>query len=54
MASTTSTAAYAGVSTSIPPFVGTYPAYFEASNNPVDRGHYFTDDDVTERPARSW
>jgi putative ABC transport system permease protein len=47
VASTTSTGAYAGVSTSISTFYGTYPSYFEASNSPVSEGTYFTNDDVT-------
>ncbi len=41
-----SNAAYAGTSHAIQQFVGSYPAYFEASNDPVERGTYFTDDDV--------
>ncbi len=47
VASTTETAAYAGVSTSITSFIGTYPSYFEATNNPVTAGTYFSNDDVT-------
>ncbi|MDX6213458.1 MAG: putative transport system permease protein [Frankiales bacterium] len=47
VASTTETAVYAGVSTSIPAFIGTNPSYFEASNSPVSSGTYFTNDDVT-------
>ena len=47
VASTTETAAYAGVSTSITSFIGSYPSYFEATNNPVTSGTYFTNDDVT-------
>ncbi|GAA4485557.1 ABC transporter permease [Actinoallomurus oryzae] len=39
-------AAYAGTSHTIQQFVGTYPTYFEASNDPVERGSYFTNDDV--------
>jgi putative ABC transport system permease protein len=39
-------ATYAGTSHAIQQFVGTYPAYFEASNDPVERGTYFTADDV--------
>ena len=41
-----SNATYAGTSHAIQQFVGTYPAYFEASNDPVERGTYFTADDV--------
>ena len=29
-------------------FVGTWPAYFEATNTPVAKGLFFTNDDVTE------
>ncbi|MCO6006679.1 ABC transporter permease [Actinoallomurus purpureus] len=39
-------ATYEGTAHAIQQFVGTYPAYFEASNDPVARGTYFTDDDV--------
>jgi putative ABC transport system permease protein len=39
-------ATYAGTGHAIQQFVGTYPAYFEASNDPVARGTYFTNDDV--------
>ena len=45
--STTETAAYAGVSTSITSFLGTYPSYFQATNNPVTSGTYFSNTDVT-------
>jgi putative ABC transport system permease protein len=48
VASTTSTGAYAGVSTSISTFYGSYPSYFEASNSPVSEGTYFTNEDVTD------
>jgi putative ABC transport system permease protein len=41
-----SNATYAGTSHAIQQFVGTYPAYFEASNDSVERGTYFTADDV--------
>jgi putative ABC transport system permease protein len=41
-----SNATYAGTSHAIQQFVGTYPGYFEASNDPVERGTYFTADDV--------
>ncbi|WP_433181101.1 ABC transporter permease [Actinoallomurus sp. CA-150999] len=37
---------YEGTAHAIQQFVGTYPAYFDASNDPVARGTYFTDDDV--------
>ena len=47
VASTTETAAYAGVSTSITSFLGTYPSYFQATNNPVTSGTYFSNTDVT-------
>jgi putative ABC transport system permease protein len=47
VASTTETAAYAGVSTSIASFLGTYPSYFQATNNPVTSGTYFSNTDVT-------
>jgi putative ABC transport system permease protein len=40
------TAVYEGVSHPIMQFVGTYPSYFAASNKQVDRGSYFTNDDV--------
>lgn len=39
-------ATYEGSSHAIQQFVGTYPAYFEASNDAVERGTYFTGDDV--------
>ena len=39
-------ATYLGSSHAIQQFVGTYPAYFEASNDAVERGTYFTNDDV--------
>ncbi|MCO5972161.1 ABC transporter permease [Actinoallomurus soli] len=39
-------ATYEGTAHAIQQFVGTYPAYFEASNDPVARGTYFSDDDV--------
>lgn len=41
-----SNATYAGTSHAVQQFVGTYPAYFEASNDPVEQGTYFTGDDV--------
>ena len=38
-----------GSSTSSPStFVGTTPGYFEASNTPIAKGTYFSDDDVTQ------
>jgi putative ABC transport system permease protein len=39
-------ATYEGTAHAIQQFVGTYPAYFEASNDPVAQGTYFTADDV--------
>ncbi|MFD0657720.1 ABC transporter permease [Thermocatellispora tengchongensis] len=39
-------AVYEGASHTIQQLVGTYPAYFEASNKPVAKGGYFTADDV--------
>ena len=46
VASTTQTAAYAGASTSITSFLGTYPSYFQATNFPVSAGTYFSNSDV--------
>lgn len=40
-------ASYGATSHTIQQFVGTYPGYFEASNDQVRTGTYFTDDDVT-------
>ena len=38
-----------GSSTSTPAtFSGTWPAYFEASNNPVEKGAYFSNEDVVQ------
>lgn len=44
---TQQTATYAGASHAIGQVVGTYPSYFAATNSPIGRGAYFTDDDVT-------
>ena len=44
--STSQTAIYEGTSHTVSSVVGTYPAYFEASNSKVDKGDYFSDDDV--------
>ncbi|MGW3039842.1 ABC transporter permease [Kitasatospora sp. NPDC001159] len=43
---TSGTALYGNISYSPGSIVGTYPAYFETSNQKVARGEYFTDDDV--------
>ncbi|MFI8458801.1 ABC transporter permease [Kitasatospora sp. NPDC085464] len=43
---TTGTALYGNISYSPGSIVGTYPAYFETSNQKVAKGEYFTDDDV--------
>ncbi|MFG2841861.1 ABC transporter permease [Kitasatospora sp. NPDC048296] len=43
---TSATALYGDISYSPGSIVGTYPAYFETSNQKVARGEYFTDDDV--------
>ncbi|MFJ9838946.1 ABC transporter permease [Kitasatospora sp. NPDC101155] len=43
---TSGTALYGDISYSPGSIVGTYPAYFETSNQKVARGEYFTDDDV--------
>jgi putative ABC transport system permease protein len=43
---TSQTAIYNGVSHSVSSVIGTYPAYFEASNSKVATGDYFSDDDV--------
>ncbi|MFC1403087.1 ABC transporter permease [Streptacidiphilus sp. N1-10] len=44
--STSQTAIYEGTSHTVSSVVGTYPAYFEASNSKVDKGDYFSNDDV--------
>ena len=44
--STSQTAIYQGTSHTVSSVVGTYPAYFEASNSKVAKGDYFSDDDV--------
>jgi putative ABC transport system permease protein len=41
------TATYEGSSHTVQQVVGTYPTYFETSNKVVDRGAYFTGNDVT-------
>ncbi|MFH8379926.1 ABC transporter permease [Kitasatospora sp. NPDC018058] len=43
---TSGTALYGNISYSPGSIVGTYPAYFETSNQKVAQGEYFTDDDV--------
>ncbi|MFI9156498.1 ABC transporter permease [Kitasatospora aureofaciens] len=43
---TSATALYGNVSYTPGSVVGTYPAYFETSNQKVAHGEYFTDDDV--------
>jgi putative ABC transport system permease protein len=43
---TSQTALYQGTSHTVSSIVGTYPAYFEASNSKVTSGDYFSDDDV--------
>ncbi|WP_031522020.1 ABC transporter permease [Streptomyces sp. NRRL F-5123] len=43
---TSQTAVYDGTSHTVGQVVGTYPAYFEASNSKVDKGDYFSADDV--------
>jgi len=43
---TSGTAIYQGTSHTVSSVVGTYPAYFEASNSKVDKGDYFSNDDV--------
>jgi putative ABC transport system permease protein len=43
---TSQTAIYQGTSHTVSQVVGTYPAYFEASNSKVDKGDYFSADDV--------
>ncbi|MFD0329696.1 ABC transporter permease [Streptacidiphilus monticola] len=45
---TSQTALYEGTSHSVGSVVGTYPAYFEASNSKVATGDYFSDDDVLD------
>ena len=44
--STSQTAIYEGTSHTVSSVVGTYPAYFEASNSKVSKGDYFSNDDV--------
>jgi putative ABC transport system permease protein len=43
---TSGTAIYQGTSHTVSSVIGTYPAYFEASNSKVVKGDYFSDDDV--------
>ncbi|GAA4079307.1 MULTISPECIES: ABC transporter permease [Streptomyces] len=43
---TSQTALYQGTSHTVSQVVGTYPAYFKASNSKVTKGDYFSDDDV--------
>src|SRR5512132_1767237 len=43
---TQATATYEGASHDPGQLVGTYPSYFEASNSPVSKGTYFTNEDV--------
>jgi putative ABC transport system permease protein len=43
---TQATATYEGASHDVGQLVGTYPSYFEASNSPVSKGTYFTNEDV--------
>jgi putative ABC transport system permease protein len=43
---TSQTAVHDGTSHTVGQVVGTYPAYFEASNSRVDKGDYFSADDV--------
>jgi putative ABC transport system permease protein len=44
--SSSQTALYEGASHAVPQVVGTYPAYFKASNSKVAKGDYFSADDV--------
>ncbi|WP_042366655.1 ABC transporter permease [Streptacidiphilus neutrinimicus] len=43
---TSQTALYQGTSHTVTSVIGTYPAYFEASNSKVVKGDYFSNDDV--------
>ncbi|WP_037601651.1 ABC transporter permease [Streptacidiphilus rugosus] len=43
---TSQTALYQGTSHTVSSVIGTYPAYFEASNSKVTKGDYFSADDV--------
>ncbi|RAG81160.1 macrolide ABC transporter permease [Streptacidiphilus pinicola] len=43
---TSQTALYEGTSHTVSSVIGTYPAYFEASNSKVVQGDYFSNDDV--------
>jgi putative ABC transport system permease protein len=44
--STSATLTYQGASHTVSSFTGTYPSYFEASNSPITKGTYFSNDDV--------
>ncbi|MHA6761666.1 ABC transporter permease [Streptacidiphilus sp. PAMC 29251] len=44
---TSGTAIYQGVSHTVSSIVGTYTAYFEASNSKVTKGDYFSNDDIS-------
>jgi putative ABC transport system permease protein len=48
VATGSATGVYAGTSYDIGQVIGTYPAYFEASNSPVATGGYFTNQDVLD------
>jgi putative ABC transport system permease protein len=48
VATGSATGVYEGTSYDIGQVIGTYPAYFEASNSPVASGTYFTDQDVLD------
>jgi putative ABC transport system permease protein len=44
--STSGTAIYQGLSHSVSSIIGTYTGYFEATNSKVDKGDYFSNDDI--------
>jgi putative ABC transport system permease protein len=44
--STSGTAVYDGTEYTVNSVIGTYPAYFETSNSKVEKGDYFSNDDV--------
>jgi putative ABC transport system permease protein len=48
VATGSATGVYEGTSYDIGQVIGTYPAYFEASNSPVATGGYFTNQDVLD------
>ncbi|HUW79224.1 MAG TPA: ABC transporter permease [Candidatus Nanopelagicaceae bacterium] len=48
VAQANATCAYEGSSATPQNFVGTWPSYFEASNDVVSKGSYFTNDDVVQ------